>query len=226
MFFVAPSFVLSTKRSRNKNSPNVAVCSRHYKAQISHLPNIHQNKIHYIKTPQVWKSCTHHYKFTSLPQGKLKVSPHTTLNHSPFPTRSPQIPNKTMDHPRNYDLPPNFSETYKKLCRTFAERLDQQVTILSSPQPDRLQVMLEIRDLASLVGQIGYLGWVGGSDIPDRRRVLPKYGYKPLKDICATISGSLDQLAVMLAVDDRNDVVVANELEEILNSLPFEKVAV
>jgi hypothetical protein len=86
--------------------------------------------------------------------------------------------------------------------------------------------MLEIRDLASLVGQIGYLGWVGGSDIPDRRRVLPKYGYKPLKDICVTISGSLDQLAVMLAVDDRNDVVVANELEEILNSLPFEKVAV
>ncbi|KAJ6002142.1 hypothetical protein N7522_007369 [Penicillium canescens] len=131
-----------------------------------------------------------------------------------------------MNHPRNYDLPPNFSETYKKLCRNFTERLDQQVTILSSPQPDRLQVMLEIRDLASLVGQIGYLGWVGGSDIPDRRRVLPKYGYKPLKDICATISRSLDQLAVMLAVDDRNDVVVANELEEILNSLPFEKIAV
>jgi hypothetical protein len=86
--------------------------------------------------------------------------------------------------------------------------------------------MLELRDLASLVGQIGYLGWVGGSDIPDRRRVLPKYGYRPLEDICATISGNLDQLAVMLAVDDRNDLVVANELEEILNTLPFKKVEV
>jgi hypothetical protein len=86
--------------------------------------------------------------------------------------------------------------------------------------------MLELRDLATLVGQIGYLSWVGGVDIPDRRRVLPKYGYKPLKDICTAISGSLDQLAVMLAVDDRNDVVVANELEVILNSLPFGKINV
>ncbi|KAJ5317675.1 hypothetical protein PENANT_c004G09946 [Penicillium antarcticum] len=131
-----------------------------------------------------------------------------------------------MDQPTNYDIPPNFNETYNNLCQTLAERLDQQVTALTSPQPDRLQVVLELRDLATLAGQIGYLGRVGGLDIPDRRRVLRKYGYKTLGDICTAISSSLAQLAVMLAVDDRNDVVVGNELEELVNSLPFEKVPV
>ncbi|KAJ5775490.1 uncharacterized protein N7511_000501 [Penicillium nucicola] len=126
-----------------------------------------------------------------------------------------------MDRPTIYDYPPDFNETYQNLCQTFAERLDQQIAVLHSPQPDRLNVILELRDLATLAGQIGYIGGVGGLEITDRRHVLRKYGYKSLKDICTAISSSLDQLAVMLAVDNRNDVVVANELEEIMNSLPF-----
>jgi hypothetical protein len=85
------------------------------------------------------------------------------------------------------------------------------VAVLTSPQPDRLQVILELRDLATFARQIGYLGRVGGLDVPDRRRVLRKYGYKTLEDICFAISSSLDQLAIMLAIDGRNDVIVAND---------------